>query len=622
MESVYAKDIPVFNTKYVNIKDILDNKCDIKKIGLDSEIIINNNKQVLLNDINNPLSYVDNFIIDKTLCINPDYLENNKEDVNRLLISFINNYTGSLTIKDTKLINDEVINTISNNHKITEIELGSRDNIYKLKESDYRKLKNGTIKSIKTYGVEEELDFNFDGIIKYNIDRNLISHYTYDVLKDMKEENQLHLFNHLTDENIKYFKLIKGATVCFDYKDYKNIFDSIEKLESINPNFKYYVKVNNYDKQLFNQELFSHDNISNKIEVNYELVDMSISDYLNHEKYLYELIKPAVTLSPYEKFLYAYNITKHYKKYNEVDENDDKFNSRKLYKIIDNDEYMVCVGYANMFQDLLTKLGINSTTYSVGVDVGFDSLDALSEYSEDAISKYGGHSRVIVNLVDPKYGIDGIYQSDPTWDSVIGEDSYIYSTMTFNEAHLAKRYLYQDNSEYSLLSSNTLEEFYNNVNKYMDRLINDTPMAIIYTEEKARSRVVNDLLKIIKKLDINYYNKLLSIFLSIDKHDDIIIDKYYNDFIYDVSNYIVSKINNPVRLEQIKPAITLLYSKFYGLSEEDTKKEVDRTLEFNRKRMSKCFPTTYKINQDGTKEVYSYIDNKFDDNNDNIVSIK
>ena len=38
--------------------------------------------------------------------------------------------------------------------------------------------------------------------------------------------------------------------------------------------------------------------------------------------------------------------------------------------------------------------------------------------------------------------------------------------------------------------------------------------------------------------------------------------------------------------------------------------------------MSKSFPTTYKINQDGSKEVYSYMGNKFDDNNDNIVSIK
>ena len=258
----------------------------------------------------------------------------------------------------------------------------------------------------------------------------------------------------------------------------------------------------------------------------------------------------------------------------------------------------------------------------MGVDVGFDSINALADMQIDAKSVRGGHERVIVNLVDPKYGINGIYQSDPTWDNVIGEDSYIYSTMTFNEAHLAKRYLYRDKSEYGLLSSTSLEEFYNNVNIYMDSFIYNNTLAIKFTEEKARLRVASDLLDIIKKLDSNFYNELVTKYPDIDKKDIVVITKNYSDFLYDVGEYIVSKVNNPVGLEQIKPAIETLYSKFYGLSEEDTKKEVDRALSFNRKRMSEKFPTTYKINQDGTKEVYSYMDNKFDDNNDNIVSIK
>lgn len=454
-----------------------------------------------------------------------------------------------------------------------------------------------------------------------SVDKELIGYYTYDVLMSMDESSKLHLFNPLTDDEIEYFKILKGGTVCFLYYDYKNILDSIEKLERINPNFKYHVKVNNDNKHLFNQELFTRAKISNKIELELGFMNMEIEKYLSYEKYLYELIKPAVNLSPYEKFLYAYNITKHYKQYKEVSD-DDKFKSRKLYEIIDNDEYMVCVGYANLLVDLLTKLGIESTTYSVGVDVGFDSVDVLSEYSEDAISKYGGHSRVIVNLVDPKYGIDGIYQSDPTWDNVIGEDSYVYSLMTFNEAHLAKRYLYQDKSEYSLLSSTNLEEFYENVNRYMDRLINNYTYAIKFTEEKAKLRVVSDLLDIIKKLDSSFFNCLVNKYPDIDKKDIIAITKNYIDFLYDVGKYIVSKVNNPVTISQIKPCINLLYSKFYGLNEEDTKKAVDRTIEYNKKRMSKCFPKTYKINPDGSEEEYSYLDNKFEENSDNIVSIK
>ena len=99
---------------------------------------------------------------------------------------------------------------------------------------------------------------------------------------------------------------------------------------------------------------------------------------------------------------------------------------------------------------------------------------------------------------------------------------------------------------------------------------------------------------------------------DIDKYDISVINKFFKDFLYDVGCYIVSKSNNPIKLEQIKPCIEFLYTKFYGLSEEDVKKEVNRTIEFNKKRMNEKFPTTYKINQDGTKEVYSYLENKFD----------
>lgn len=619
MKIMYAKDIPILNTKVVSINDILTNKYDIKNIGLDREIIINN-KSVLLNDTINPLSYVDNYIVQNSLCINPEYLENNKEEINRLLINFINNYSGSLAIKSTKLINDKVINAIATNPNITEIQLGSRNDIYRLKESDYKVLKNGTIKSIITYGVEEELDFNFDDIIHYNVNRNLISYYTYDVLMSMNEQSELYVFKPLTDDEIKYFNILKGVTICFDYEDYENIFDSIEKLEINDCNFKYRVNIHNNDKESLNLELLHRNKLSSKIEIEFGLTSMSIDEYLNYEKFLYELIKPAVELSPYEKFLYAYNITKHYKQYKEVSEDDDKFKSRNLYKLLDNDEYMVCVGYANLLVDLLTKLGIESTTYGVGVDVGFDSVSAQSEYNDEAESKYGGHSRVIVNLVDSKYGIDGIYQSDPTWDNVIGEDSYVYSLMTFGEAHLAKRYLYNDSSEYALLSSNTLDDFYKNINNYMDNLIYNKIDALKLTEEKAKNRVVTDLLYVLKKLDINYYRELLTKYSDIDKYDITLINKYFVDFLYDVGKYIVSKINNPIKLEQIKPCITALYNKFYGLTDEEIKKEVDRTIKFNNERMSKCFPTTHKINPDGTKEVYSYMDNKFEESNE--ISIK
>ena len=614
MEKYYAVNSPTLNTKYVTFQDVLSGDIDITTFGIYDDLVINK-KRILLNDVNKPLSYSNNFIMPKTLCINSQYYEKHKQRINDLILDYIKKYKGVLFIRSSCLINSEVINVIANNHNITEVYLGSRDDIYKLKESDYGKLKNGCISNIVTYGVEGELDFNFDSIISYNTNRSLIGYYNYDVLKDMNEGNELHLFSSLTDEEIKYFSLLKGVTVYFGYDDYKNLLESIEKLEAINPNFKYIIKVNN--KKDFNKELFEREHISNKIEVEHELLNMDISNYMNHEKMLYEMIKPAINLSPYEKFLYAYSIVKHFKKYKEVNENEDKMKARKLYSIIDNDEYMVCVGYANLLNDLLSKLEIESTTYSVGVDVGFDKVDVLAENAGNAESEYGGHSRVIVNLVDPKYGINGIYQSDPTWDNILGEDSYVYSLMTFDESSRAKRYLYEDKTEYGLLSSKTLEEFYQNVNRYMDKLINNDTFAIKFTEEKARLRVVNDLLGVIKKLDIKYYKELVMKYTDIDKYDISVINKFFKEYLYDIGTYIVSKSNNPIKLEQIKPCIEVLYTNFYGLSEEEVKRELDRTINYNRERMEKSFPTSYMVKPDGSCAIYSHMENKFE-NSDNI----
>ena len=417
------------------------------------------------------------------------------------------------------------------------------------------------------------------------------------------------IFINLNENEISYFSISKDLKIVFDYDDYNSIFKNIEKLEMMGSDFSYQINVSDKDK--FNEYILNHEIIFGRIDVKVATTTLNIADYLKYEKMLYEMIEPAILLSPYEKFLYAYSITKHFKKYKEVDENDDKINSRNLYKILDN-EYIVCAGYATLLQDLLNKLGIKTIDYGVIVDVGFDKVNVLQEKVDEAKSSKAGHARIIINLVDSKYGINGIYQSDPTWDNILDEDSYIYSLMTFDEASKTKRYLYQDKTEYHLLSSKTLEEFYQNVNKYMDEFINNDTLAIKFTEEKARLRVVNDLLGVIKKLDSKYYKVLVMKYNDIDKYDISVINKFFKDFLYDVGCYIVSKSNNPIKLEQIKPCIEFLYTKFYGLSEEDVKKEVNRTIEFNKKRMNEKFPTTYKINQDGTKEVYSYLENKFD----------
>ena len=613
----YAINNSFMNTKYLTNKNILSLNYEINRIELDNKIIVNK-KEFILNDYDNPISLTNNSLMKNTLSINPDYYKEHEKDINKLIIEFIKNYKDKvLYIDSSKLINSEIISSIANNKYICEIYLGTRDDIYKLKGDDYKKLNNGTITNIVTFGVEEELDFNFDSIIKYN-KRQLIGYYDYEDLKEFKDGDNIYFYDVLTDDEIKYFSLLKNIEINFYTDDYKNILDSIEKLDKINSNFKYTIKVKDDKKESFNKELFNREYISKNISVEYHLEYFDICEYMRYEKMLYKLIEPCTELSNYEKFLYAYNITKHFKEYKETT-GEDKFESRSLYKILDNDEYMVGVGFSNLFVDLLSKLGIEASTYSIGVDIGFAEMDVMSENVDgNYTNEYGAHARVIVNLVDPKYNINGIYQSDPTWDNVIDEDSYTYSLLTFDEATKARRYLYQDNGKYAFLYSKTLNDFYNCVNSFIDNLIKDNTWAIKMDEDLAKLNVVRNTINIINSLDINFYKELISKYS--DDYKKIVAN--FEEYLYEVGNYIVSKTNNSIRLEQIKPAIETLYTKFYGLDEEGIKKEVDRTINFNKKRFNKCFPTTYRINPDDTKEVYSYVENKFENNDEQIEITK
>ena len=52
---------------------------------------------------------------------------------------------------------------------------------------------------------------------------------------------------------------------------------------------------------------------------------------------------------------------------------------------------------------------------------------------------YGGHDRVLVYIKDEKYGIDGMYFSDPTWDNELIDNSYAHCLMTEEDVSLSSK---------------------------------------------------------------------------------------------------------------------------------------------------------------------------------------
>lgn len=150
-----------------------------------------------------------------------------------------------------------------------------------------------------------------------------------------------------------------------------------------------------------------YDNVFFDLRLMHDEVTVKAKD-INEKSKIMKLIVNEVDsleLSPLEKYMYLYNIVKLYKEYNEEDKTklDSAFLSRHTIFTLFN-EYMVCCGYARFLTDLVTELD--------------DPNLKVAPYSCD-FPKGGaiGHERCIVNIRDEKYGVFGMYISDPTWDS-------------------------------------------------------------------------------------------------------------------------------------------------------------------------------------------------------------
>ena len=104
-------------------------------------------------------------------------------------------------------------------------------------------------------------------------------------------------------------------------------------------------------------------------------------------------------LSPMEKLCYAYDLVKsHIYREN----NDDFQKSRHIHNIVETGD-IVCVGYSVFLAELLKEIGIDA--HAIGTSVPLQDGETV------------GHERNIVEIHDEKYGIDGMFALDCTWDS-------------------------------------------------------------------------------------------------------------------------------------------------------------------------------------------------------------
>lgn len=621
----------VFNYKWHNNLLELTKDNMLSTISFASEFI-NGNQRIIFTDIDHPYAIVD-WVMNISINIDEDYFLANKDDVIKQIVLYINSYTkDTIFIINKELITTEIIEAIANNPYIKKVNLGSIQDAYSLTLTDYRVLKEAGKTKIKTDIVDKDVEEIFDPIIPYNMNKKLLGNNDYNNLQGNSfPKDTLTLSEPVPKENFRYLKHIKdGITITFKYENYDNIYNVISQIQNLGKKVVFNFLIDDKKDLLTNflvtyaSELESYPiRCVEKMDETY-----TVTEYLSYEKRLYNLAKPAMHLSPLERYLYAYHVVKRYKQYKENLE--DPFEARSLYRVLDG-EYMVCRGYSVLLGDLLDKLNIPSSEYGITVDTTFDKYsNQIEKTSEDLSVSHAGHARRLVNLVDSKYRINGIYISDPTWDNDLIEDTYCFALLTPNEAITGKRYLHFDGSTASeLLFVNSIEEFYSKINFILDHNLLFTPNSKDkYVQEL---NVIGKLLVLLKRLDTNFFDYFLDKYQILRKsYKDRNFDlnyitqkeeydkKYIQDMLLELGEYIVNKVNKTVDKETLRAALTIMYKEGYNISSEEAINKTEEALEATKKKMIYSFPKREIIYQDGTKEIYDNEYNKFAEESRNI----
>lgn len=531
------------------------------------------------------------------LFIDPNWYVENTKDVDELINYICKSVRNEkISIDNDCFINDELVDSLCKNDSLKEVSLAQyqNDGGYSLSKNHYDRLKKSSIEKVNSKGVDKELEDNFDPLIGFNSDRHLVGYKRY---KDLQSGKSIHINDVLKDDEIYNLKYINSeCDLIFNEDSYIDVDNVINRLKKLGLNNRIVIDIK--DKNKFNNYLLNNSFGDGNIYIKNSGMEVSLKDYLRFEKQLYELVEPAKDLSPFEKYIYAYNQTKKFKEYRENEE--DKMSARELYQILEN-KFMVCVGFSEMFGDLLSKLNIDSKDLSISVDTSYDKA-FKNEEDVEGVSKgtvKAGHARRYVYIKDEKYGIDGFYVADPTWDNDLEKDLYCHLALTDKEASNAKRYLWINKySSLELFNVTSIEEFYKKINFLLNK-----------NSDKTLDYFIKDLISDLSLLDKEYVNKLKEKYSFIDEYvwpEDI------TDMIYDLGDYIVSHANKEISGETIMEAVSNVYKNAYGYSDYQLDETMPKIIEENREMESKYFPIRYMIDSEGNQKVIMNENNKFD----------
>lgn len=449
---------------------------------------------------------------------------------------------------------------------------------------------------------------------KKNISSNMA--YNFYSFSDLKKIGNIIVDSEIKDAEINNFKEMSNLIITInnteDYEEeyFKKIVKILNKIEKLETNFT--VRIECEKRSLLNKyiHLINHKNIN--LFIHNDCYDYPLNEYINEEKLLNSMVKNIKNskCTPFEKYIAVYDIVKNYKPYKEVEDENKHHLSRDIRYILKND-YMVCVGYTKLFRELLDKVGIESTIYYTSVDTSYDDGFTL----EDKPLNLCKHARLLVNLNDKEYGINGFYISDPTWDNDLNIDKYSNMVMPFDYMQKSKSLFSLEELDY-IFDVHSLNEFNNKINILLNKKIKQNMKKIKKNNKKEQQTIILDtyceiinlIIQTIKNIDFKKYkeiNEIWNIQLYKEDNNEKLLNNY-KYFISYISVYIVNKSNKEINKNTIIKGITNTRMKIQNLSPE----HIDS--------LAKTLEEEYNM-EDNINRPYEFPNNYLDKNDDGIT---
>ena len=426
-------------------------------------------------------------------------------------------------------------------------------------------------------------------------------------LKEIRERGNISLTLPLNDKTMDILINYLYEPVNINLKNNDMNLDNekkyIEDLKIIFSKLNQTKKKYNIDININNRELLRQSNLLQKIPNNIKLIisasehSYNYYEYLKEENKIEEMIAPIrrANLSPLEKFLAVYDIVKNYKPYRDnVQLPKDAVILNRILN--DNNDFIVCEGFARLLSELLTRVGIPSKCVNVYVDISNDRnfKGDRSKIRNDL------HTRNLVKIDDDKYNIHGFYLSDSTWDNNPQYNLYLNSLMTFDRKKEARRLERLEDIDL-LMDFHDVDEFIEKI-KYFIKMRISKEKIDAKMEDYLRCNAYKNLyLKIIDILSstdsiecqklYNKYNDLLNI--DVSKITSNKLETVLGNLLIDYAKYMMPLVNNEISNKAFISALIEVQKNVYYKSDLEIKEWLEDMIDANKKFNQGTFPYVY-----------------------------